>query len=177
MAVDDKARDVAQKVCLIAERLQHRHRVLAQLRRTGTRAFYAKEIAEGRLAGISVLTDRLAHICLAALNIEKIVGDLKGETNTISVCRQRFTLRAASLSQNSAGRAGEAEQRAGLAGLETSYRIKVERRFSGFRREIHHLATDHAQATRGRCQRLNKLGSYFGLWMAARRRYNLKSER
>ena len=102
MAIDHKARRIAQQIGSRLERLEMRDGLVDQKRRLGAGALDAEDRDEGRLAGGGVGADRLAGFRGRALDIEQIVGDLEGEAEIMGIAAQRQAQLLRRLAENRA---------------------------------------------------------------------------
>src|SRR5262252_1991900 len=102
----------------------------------------------GCLAGIRVFAGRLPNGCDVALDIENIIGDLEGFSDSGAKPIERRPLAPISAAEDRPGDAGITQQRAGLHRLQLldirQIELRLGRRKPTFRREIEHLASRHA---------------------------------
>src|SRR6185312_11598556 len=89
-------------------------------------ALDAEDRHEGRLPRRRVLAHRLAGDAGRALDIEQIVGDLKGEAEIMRIGAQSKTQLLRRLAENGARLAGKGDQRAGLQALQSGDGADVE---------------------------------------------------
>src|SRR5438128_10783256 len=90
------------------------------------RSRYPKDRDERGFSGCSIGADRLSGLHLRALDIEQIVGDLKGEPEVVSISAQRQSRLVWRLGENRPGLARKGDQGTGLHALQPGDRSDVQ---------------------------------------------------
>src|SRR6202034_1505562 len=99
---------------------------------------------KGGLAQGGVLAGLLAERRRVAFDIEQIVGDLKGLAERAAIIVERLMLLGRGLSEDRAGDAAIAQQRAGLHLLQARDIDRLAVAEPALAGEVEHLAADHA---------------------------------
>src|SRR4051794_18220487 len=108
-----------------------RYRLANQQLRLRSRTIDTKDRYKGCLARRRVGPHRLSGLRRGALDVEKIVGNLEGETQIMGIAAQRHSRLAGRLGENRSGLAGKSDQRAGLHPLETGDLADIQRLLFG----------------------------------------------
>src|ERR1700736_5235831 len=103
-----------------------RYRLTHQQLGLGPRPCHPKDRDESGFSSGSVDADRLSGLRRRALDIEYIVGDLKGETEIVSIAAQRRSRLARLLGENRTRLARKSDQGTGLHALQSSDRSDVQ---------------------------------------------------
>ncbi len=151
-----------------SEHRQVFHGLMGEHGRLPARALDPEERDEGRLAGLHILARRLANGLRIALDVEKIVDDLKRQTEVVRVGAQRVTVAVAPLAEDRAGLARERDQRAGLHPLHPRHFGHAEGPVLG--EKIEHLPSDHAINTGSAGKLHDEIGAHPRIGVSGRHR-------
>ena len=109
-AADRKSRRLPQKFRSSLEQIKMRDRLAHQQLGLCPRPLDAEDRDEGGFSGAGVDADRLSGLGRRALDIEEIVGDLKGEPQIMGIAAQRQARLVRRLGENRPGLAGKGDQ-------------------------------------------------------------------
>src|SRR6516225_709586 len=109
-ARDYESRRLTQKFRPLLEQIKVRHRLLGEKLGLRSGARRAEDRHKGGFSGGNVSADRLSGLFRRALDVEQIVGDLKGQSQIVGVAAQRGAQLVRRFSENRPGLTGKRNQ-------------------------------------------------------------------